>query len=43
MSQNIIPVIPLISLIPTVILYGLGVAALIYFIKALRIYIKKNS
>lgn len=25
------------------VLYGLGIVALVYFIKALRIYIKKNS
>ena len=30
-------------LILMIVLYGLGIVALIYFIKALRIYIKKNS
>ena len=33
----------LIRLIPIIVLYGLGIAALIYLIKALRIYIKKNG
>ena len=26
-----------------IVLYGLGIVALVYLIKALRIYIKKNS
>lgn len=43
MSQNVIPIIPIVSIISMTIIYGLGIAALIYLIKALRIYIKKNS
>lgn len=43
MSSNLLPIIPFVSIISMVILYGLGIAALIYLIRALKIYIKKNS
>lgn len=32
----------LITLLPSLVMYVLGIIALVYFIKALRIYIKKN-
>ena len=31
------------ALLPVLVLYGLGIVALIYLIKALRIYIKTNK
>ncbi len=43
MNESIFSIIPFISIIAMIALYGLGIAALIYLIKALRIYIKKNS
>ncbi|MGI6747468.1 MAG: hypothetical protein ACOX4V_04355 [Anaerovoracaceae bacterium] len=36
-------IIPFISYISVVVLYVLAAIALVYIIKALRIYIKKNS
>jgi len=38
-----LPIIPMISIILSIALYGLGMVALFYLIKALRIYIKKNN
>ncbi len=35
--------IPLIALLPVLAIYVLGIIALVYLIKALNIYIKKNS
>lgn len=36
-------IIPFVSIALNLVLYGLGIVALFYFIKALQIYIKKNS
>lgn len=45
MNSNMIAfsILPFISFIGTIILYVLSIVALIYIIKALRIYIKKNN
>ncbi len=41
--MNTITIMALTRLIPSVILWGLGVYTLILLIKALKIYINKNS
>ena len=43
MNSNISMFLAPLMFLPALVLYGLGIAALIYLIKALRIYINKNS
>jgi len=42
-SMMAFSILPFISFIGAIALYGLSIVALVFLIKALRIYIKKNS
>lgn len=41
--NEIIRILAQLAILPVIAVYGLGIVALIYLIKALRIYIKNNK